>query len=426
MPANIGKYERETILGSGGQGTVYLARDTALGRMVALKVVREDMAHDPRSQSSLLEEARAAARLNHPNIVTIYEVASDGEQLYVAMELAPSSLHHKMEAEGALHYSQVIAIASDICQALQHCHDNHIIHKDIKPQNILLTKEGQPKLTDFGLARPPQTTAMRTSIGGTAYYSSPEQIAARSVEASSDIYSLGVVIYHMLTGQQPFTGDSEWEILNGHMNDPVPTIDPSLGVPRRLEEVVRRSMEKRPADRFTNARDMALNLQMILQNPPNSGRSSGNQSSTTPKAPLTGLIDTSTEDTFSPREIRSESPQYPRKDSYSRPRSAYSPLSRIGRMTSKAVGVVLIIWGLLLLFVALGVISGGENWQGILVLIGGASSVFSGVLSYTRSKLGTSSPIARLLAPLCTVKNVLLFSIFGVVIFIVGIANTAT
>ena len=455
MLGSVAKYELIEILGSGGQGTVFRAQDTTLNRMVALKVVRQDKSHDLNDQTALLNEARAAARLNHPNIITLFEAGFAGNQLYLAMELAPFSLANKMESGKPWNYLEVVPIAISVCQALAHCHNHDVIHKDIKPQNILLTNDGQPKLADFGLARPAETTTMRTSIGGTLTYMSPEQIDVRSVDGRSDIYSLGVVLYHMLTGNAPFTGDSDRQVLNAHVNDPVPPMDSSLGVPVRLEEIVRKALAKRPDDRFTDALDMSLELGVGFQGLSGSIQTPSNQPPAIPRTPSSGLIITTPEDEIdtnwvssSPSNDGANAGQNPPlqglidgpfqqggrfgnvqpriHDGYSQPISVPNKPSLPGRITYKVLGAVLVLWGTVLLLASFGTMSGGEAWQGIVILIGSIPSISSGILCYTKAKLGTSSKLAELLAPKCTVKNVLGLLIIGFVIFIIGISNTST
>ena len=211
----IGRYRVLEHIASGGQAAVYRAWDSETGRVVALKVMHSFMAHDTGFLERFQREARMAASLDHPNVIRVYEVGHDGDTHYISMEYLPESLHHIIEAEGHLTPERATHILYQVCAGLQRAHEQGIVHRDIKPQNILLAPDGTMKVTDFGIARAADLSGMtRTgSIMGTPHYMSPEQASGEPADIRSDIYALGIMFYQMLSGELPFTADTPLALL---------------------------------------------------------------------------------------------------------------------------------------------------------------------------------------------------------------------
>jgi beta-lactam-binding protein with PASTA domain/predicted Ser/Thr protein kinase len=251
------RYEILRKLGAGGMAEVYLAHDRHLGRDVALKVLHANYAQDEQFIERFRREASNAASLNHPNIVQIYDRGEAEGTYFIAMEyLDGRSLKDIISKYAPLRPEHVISIASQILEALRFAHRKDIIHRDIKPQNIIVDDEGRVKVTDFGIARAGGAARMTEtgSILGTAHYFSPEQAMGGRVEAASDLYSLGIVMYEMTTGRLPFDGDNPVAIAMQHVNDPPPP--PSQwapGTPENLEHVIMRALVKSPAQRYLTA-----------------------------------------------------------------------------------------------------------------------------------------------------------------------------
>lgn len=266
------RYEIIKRLGSGGMADVYLARDTHLGRAVAIKVLYERYANDDEFVARFRQEAQSAAGLNHPHIVSIYDRGEAEGSYYIAMEyLEGKSLKDVITEKGRLTSAAAIDIAEQILQALQFAHEHHVIHRDIKPHNIIINGRGRVKVTDFGIARAGSSSRMTEtgSIIGTAQYLSPEQAKGRVVEQGSDLYSLGVVLYEMLTGRVPFEGENPVAIALMHLSDePVP---PQALVPElsdNLNAVVMRALAKDPRDRYASAEEFLGDLERCRQDLP--------------------------------------------------------------------------------------------------------------------------------------------------------------
>ena len=206
LPATLGKYEIRRPLGSGGAGTVYEAWDPGIKRLVAIKTVH--LADDPASAARLQREAEAAGRLTHPNVVAIYNFGMDGDIAYIVMELAGSgSLKDRLDRNQPFATAEIAGILQDLLAGLQYSHNKGVVHRDIKPGNVLLTEGGHAKIADFGIARLEESTLTLTGdVLGTPAYMSPEQIGGERVGAASDIWSAGVVLYQLLTGERPFEG----------------------------------------------------------------------------------------------------------------------------------------------------------------------------------------------------------------------------
>ncbi|MDA1129603.1 MAG: protein kinase, partial [Chloroflexi bacterium] len=269
MLERIGRYEILERIAAGGQGTVYRARDTVLDRVVAIKVINQSLADDPAYLEALQREARLAAGLDHPNITTVHDFQFEGDTPYLVMEYVPDSLDKHLRRRQPLPQAEAVEIAIQICKALAYAHSNGVIHRDIKPQNVLLTEDGIAKVSDFGIARAiaSSTQSRTTRAVGTPFYMAPEQWTGSPADAKADIYSLGVLLYELLTGSPPFQGDSVEVIYVQHRESPVPPIPRNRGVPKGLEDIVRRAMGKRPSDRFDSAGQMASALEALGEEP---------------------------------------------------------------------------------------------------------------------------------------------------------------
>ncbi|MDQ3866079.1 MAG: protein kinase, partial [Actinomycetota bacterium] len=240
-------------LGSGGMANVYLAEDEELGRRVAIKILNDRYATDELFNERFRREATSAAALSHPNIVSIYDRGEADGRPYIAMEVIEGrSLKELIVTSGALPIPKAIEYAKQILNALRFAHRNGIIHRDIKPHNILLGPEERLKVTDFGIARSGASQMTEAgSIMGTAQYLSPEQARGAPVTAASDLYSVGVVLYEMLTGKTPFNGESPIEIAMKHLNEaPRPPSELRPEIPPELDQIVLRALTKDPGERY--------------------------------------------------------------------------------------------------------------------------------------------------------------------------------
>ena len=251
------RYELQELIGGGGMADVYRARDKLLDRPVAVKILHDQFKSDSEFINKFHQEAQAAARLAHANIVNIFDVGVEGNDHYIVMEYVPgSTLKDLIKQEGRLPAGQALRIAGDIAKALAHAHANNLVHCDIKPHNILMMPDGSAKVADFGIARAVTESTMTYTgnIVGSVHYFSPEQAKGTMITPKSDVYSLGVVLYEMLTGILPFTGETPVSIAVQHLqNTPrsVREIDPSL--PPVAEAIVSRAMSKNPDERPSSA-----------------------------------------------------------------------------------------------------------------------------------------------------------------------------
>ena len=268
----LGPYEIAAPIGKGGMGEVYRATDTRLSRAVAIKVSSREF------NDRFEREARAISALNHPNICTLYDIGPN----YLVMELVEGELLSKIIERGPLPLDKALSYAVQIVDALAAAHAKGIIHRDLKPGNIIITRNGA-KVLDFGLAKlgserlPSETletiTEPITRAGttlGTLYYMAPEQVEGKSTDERSDLFSFGVVLYEMVTGQRPFTGDTQAAVLASMLKDqPPPMSHRQSATPRALERVVRKCLEKKPEDRWQSAPDLKTGLELIdLEAPP--------------------------------------------------------------------------------------------------------------------------------------------------------------
>ncbi|NPV79871.1 MAG: Stk1 family PASTA domain-containing Ser/Thr kinase [Firmicutes bacterium] len=259
-----GRYTILEKLGEGGMAEVYKARCSVLNRIVALKILRPQFACDEEFVERFRREGRAAASLSHPNVVNIYDVGRDGDKHYIVMEYVKgATLKEIIKREGCIPPGYAAWIAREICHALEHAHRNNIVHRDVKPHNILVTQDGMVKVADFGIAHAASTNTITETgtVIGTVSYFSPEQARGGQVSPQSDIYSLGIVLYEMLCGRVPFRGDSPIAVAIQHIQEkPVPPRTLNPDVPEGLERVVMRALEKDPSKRFKTAEDMARAL----------------------------------------------------------------------------------------------------------------------------------------------------------------------
>lgn len=263
-----GRYQVIERIGGGGMALVYRAHDILLNRNVAIKVLRNQFVHDEEFIRRFRREAQSAASLSHPNVVSIYDVGQEDEIHYIVMEYVEGkNLNEIIKERAPLQVDEAVRIASQICDALDHAHHNQIIHRDIKPHNILIGRNGRVKVTDFGIARAvTSTTITQTgSVVGSVHYFSPEHAKGVTTGEKSDLYSLGIVLYQMLTGVLPFLGESPISVALKHLQEEFE--EPKLLnplIPQSVENVILRSMRKNPEERYQSAKEMLQDLETCL------------------------------------------------------------------------------------------------------------------------------------------------------------------
>jgi eukaryotic-like serine/threonine-protein kinase len=263
-----GRYQIVRRLGAGGMATVYLAEDQELGRGVAIKILNERHANDEQFVERFRREAKNAAGLSHPNIVSIFDRGEAEGTYYIAMEhLKGRNLKELLGARGPAPVHIAVDVARQVLAALGHAHKNGIVHRDIKPHNVMIDDDRRVKVTDFGIARAGASQMTEAgSIVGTAQYLSPEQARGAMVDQRSDLYSVGVVLYELLTGEVPFTGDSPVEIAMKHLSDtPPPPSELNQEVPEELDKIVMRALAKDPARRYQSAEQMDADLERVAR-----------------------------------------------------------------------------------------------------------------------------------------------------------------
>ena len=268
-----GRYLIESLIGSGGMANVYKAYDNMLGRTVALKVLKAEHRGDMEFVRRFEREARAVLTLSHENIVRSYAVGEDGDISYIVLEYVEgSTLKELIKSDGPISPKVAVSITAQVLDALAHAHESGIIHRDVKPQNVIITPRGKAKLTDFGIARDVAATT-RTYAGsnvvmGSVHYISPEQARGDDVTAASDIYSCAIMLFEMLTGKVPFGGDNSVAIALKHLQEDItPPVEINPKIPRALSDVIVKAASKEISLRYQSAKQMKSDLLRSLREP---------------------------------------------------------------------------------------------------------------------------------------------------------------
>lgn len=262
------RYEIIRSIGEGGMANVYLGYDTILDRNVAIKVLRGDLSNDEKFVRRFQREALSASSLAHPNIVEMYDVGEDNGLYYIVMEyIEGKTLKQLLKKRGTLTLSEAIDIMLQLTDGMAHAHDSYIIHRDLKPQNIMIKDDGQIKITDFGIAMALNSTQLTqtNSVMGSVHYLPPEQASGKGCTIKSDIYSMGIIFYELLSGSLPFRGDNAVEIALKHMRDPLPSLrEENPAIPQSIENIIRKATAKNPKNRYDDARSMHEDLLTAL------------------------------------------------------------------------------------------------------------------------------------------------------------------
>lgn len=262
------RYEIIRSIGEGGMANVYLGYDTILDRNVAIKVLRGDLSNDEKFVRRFQREALSASSLAHPNIVEVYDVGEDNGLYYIVMEyIEGKTLKQLLKKRGTLTLSEAIDIMLQLTDGMAHAHDSYIIHRDLKPQNIMIKDDGQIKITDFGIAMALNSTQLTqtNSVMGSVHYLPPEQASGKGCTIKSDIYSMGIIFYELLSGSLPFRGDNAVEIALKHMRDPLPSLrEENPAIPQSIENIIRKATAKNPKNRYEDARSMHEDLLTAL------------------------------------------------------------------------------------------------------------------------------------------------------------------
>src|SRR6266705_760912 len=282
----LSHYRIVSKIGAGGMGEVYLAEDTRLGRKVALKLLPESLTADDQSNRRFVQEARAASALNHPNIITIYDIASDGQHNFIAMEYVEGETLRAVVSRGKVELRRAAELAAQAASGLAAAHEAGIVHRDIKPENLMLARAGQVKILDFGLAKLVErrraslastelTTATylkpapaaETEAGmliGTVAYMSPQQAEGGALDSRTDVFSLGVVFYEMLTGRRPFEGKSAIDTLHAIINqEPRPAVEVNPRLPGEVMDILGKALAKEVSEPYQHADDFVLDLRRL-------------------------------------------------------------------------------------------------------------------------------------------------------------------
>lgn len=262
------RYEIIRSIGEGGMANVYLGYDTILDRNVAIKVLRGDLSNDEKFVRRFQREALSASSLAHQNIVEMYDVGEDDGLYYIVMEyIEGKTLKQLLKKRGTLTLSEAIDIMLQLTEGMAHAHDSYIIHRDLKPQNIMIKDDGQIKITDFGIAMALNATQLTqtNSVMGSVHYLPPEQASGKGSTIKSDIYSMGIIFYELLTGSLPFRGDNAVEIALKHMRDPLPSVrDSNPAIPQSIENIIIKATAKNPKNRYDDVRSMHQDLLTAL------------------------------------------------------------------------------------------------------------------------------------------------------------------
>ena len=261
------RYEIIGKIGAGGMSDVYKAKDLTLGRFVAIKVLKPEFSEDLNFVTKFRTEAQSAAGLEHPNIVNIYDVGSEKGMHYIVMEYVEGiTLKTYIEKKGQLSFKEAVSIAIQVGRGIEAAHSKGIIHRDIKPQNIIITTEGKVKVTDFGIARAASSNTISSDVMGSVHYSSPEQARNGFVDGKSDIYSLGIVMYEMVTGRVPYDGDTTVAVAIQHLQEEI--VPPSAyapNLPISMEKIILKCTMKKPEDRYQTADELIADLKLVFE-----------------------------------------------------------------------------------------------------------------------------------------------------------------
>lgn len=261
------RYEIIERIGTGGMADVYRAIDHKLNRYVAIKVLKKEYSDDKQFVAKFRSEARSAAVLNNPNIVSVYDVGNDDNTYYIVLELIEGiTLKKYIERKGHLQYKEAVSIAIQIANGMEAAHEHHIVHRDIKPQNIIISKDGKVKVTDFGIARvATSTTTVASNAMGSVHYMSPEQARGGYLDERSDIYSFGITLFEMLTGQVPFDGDTTVAVAVHHIQDELePPSEFISGIPISVDKIVQKCTNKKQDLRYQSVSDLVSDLKKSL------------------------------------------------------------------------------------------------------------------------------------------------------------------
>ena len=263
------RYEILEKVGTGGMADVYKSKDHTLNRYVAVKILKQEFSENANFVSKFRVEAQAAAGLMHPNIVNVYDVGEEKGIYYIVMELVDGiTLKNYIGKKGFLGYKEAVTIALQVSMGLEAAHRNHIIHRDIKPQNIIISREGKVKVTDFGIAKAATSDTITSNVMGSVHYTSPEQARGGFSDEKSDVYSLGVTLYEMLTGEVPFDGESTVAIAIRHIQEPMPSPKKlNKDIPYSVEQIVLKCCEKSPDRRYQNMQELASDLKKAISDP---------------------------------------------------------------------------------------------------------------------------------------------------------------
>ena len=263
------RYEILEKIGTGGMSDVYKAKCHKLNRYVAIKVLKQEFSENANFVSKFRIEAQAAAGLMHPNIVNVYDVGEENGIYYIVMELVEGiTLKKYIEKKARLSYKEAVSIAIQVSMGIEAAHNNHIIHRDIKPQNIIISKDGKVKVTDFGIAKAATSNTITSNVMGSVHYTSPEQARGGYSDEKSDIYSLGITLYEMVTGRVPFDGDTTVAVAIQHLQEEM--VAPSAyapNLPVSLEKIILKCTQKNADRRYQTMGDLLLDLKKSLINP---------------------------------------------------------------------------------------------------------------------------------------------------------------
>ena len=264
-----GRYEIIEKVGAGGMADVYKARDNRLNRYVAIKVLKQEYSADTKFVTKFRAEAQSVAGLAHPNIVAVYDVGEENGLHYIVMELVEGiTLKKYIEHKGKLDIKESLGISIQIAQGLCAAHANHIIHRDIKPQNIIISREGKVKVMDFGIAKAASSNTITSNAMGSVHYISPEQARGGFSDERSDIYSLGITMYEMLSGKVPFIGDSTVAVALAHIQEQaVPLSTINKDIPYGIEMIVNKCMQKKPELRYLSVSELITDLKKAVADP---------------------------------------------------------------------------------------------------------------------------------------------------------------